>query len=289
MTGTLGAPSLAKTQFKRVRAIGQGAGSVIYLVTEESSGKSFALKVINRESADEDIYVRQATHEFAVARMLSHPNILKIHDCRTTRKWFKTTGVELLMEYVDGRVLDDLRDPPLSQLVLIFCKVADGLAHMHRRGVYHGDVKPGNIMLSLSGAVKIIDFGTAWIKGQDKGRVQGTPHYMAPEQGRQKIVDERTDLYNFGATMYRLVTGEYANLGIPGLDDGRTGRSRLQTPMSLNDQVPGTLSECIMRCLAANPDKRPAGVFEVKNQLEAVARYLGVEGKDPAGSEEGRR
>ena len=74
------------------------------------------------------------------------------------------------------------------------------------------------------GKVKIIDFGTAWIKGEDKGRVQGTPQYMAPEQATKKVVDEKTDLYNFGATMYRMFTGEYANLGIPGLERaGSTG------------------------------------------------------------------
>src|SRR5437667_234400 len=83
---------------------------------------------------------------------------------------------------------------------------ADRMHHMHRRGVFHADLKPLNILLSKQGEVKIIDFGLAWIKGQKKDRVQGTPEYMAPEQSRQSIVNAQTDIYNFGATMYRLVT-----------------------------------------------------------------------------------
>lgn len=279
MTGSTVAPSLSGTKFTRVRPVGTGAGSVIYLVTEVPSGRPFAMKVVERKSASDDIYINQAQHEFKVSRMLNHPAILKIHDCKVNRAWFRTNSVELLMDYINGQVLDELTNPPFKQLVFVFNRVADALVHMHRRGVYHGDLKPGNIMLSRGGAVKVIDFGTAWIKGEEKGRVQGTLYYMAPEQAKDKIVDERTDLYNFGATMYRLLTGEYVNLGVPGLDNGRAGRSRLRPPMELNENVPGTLNECIMRCLEANPERRPAGAFEVKHQLEAVARYLGIEGE----------
>src|SRR5438270_53685 len=95
---------------------------------------------------------------------------------------------------------------PLPQLVQVFKAVADALVHMHRRQVYHADLKPNNILFSRAGAVKVIDYGLAWIKGEKKDRVQGTPEYMAPEQARKKVVNERTDIYNFGATMYRMVT-----------------------------------------------------------------------------------
>ena len=143
----------------------------------------------------------------------------------------------------------------------MFTKVAAGLEHMHRRGVYHGDLKPGNIMLSRGGAVKIIDFGTAWIRGQQKDRVQGTLQYMAPEQASQKVVNDRTDLYNFGATMYRLLTGHHANAGgLPHELGGALARlSRPKPPRQYNHNVPRPLSELIMACIENDPSERPNG------------------------------
>lgn len=274
-------------QFRVVQTLGNGAGSTILLVADTQTSSRFALKVVRRQGPDDDIYLDQALHEYDVAARLNHPNILKIHDCRTRKKWFRPVAVELLMEFVEGRNLDELACPDLGQLVLIFIHVASALKHMHRRGIYHGDLKPSNLMLSAQGLVKVIDLGTAWIKGQPKFRVQGTPQYMAPEQGRERIVDEKTDLYNFGATMYRLLTGSYVDGGLP-VEMRSVGRrrGRMPAPMDLNPEVPGTLNETILACLEPNPDRRPAGAFEIKHQLVAVARYLGLHAADLKGSED---
>ncbi len=278
---------LAEMQYRVIKALGAGAGSTILLICDKQLGIQYALKVVKRQDADDDVYINQALHEFEVAQRLNHPCLLKIYDCQTKRKWFKTQGVELLMEYVDGRTLDDLQTREIGQLVLIFIHVASALKHMHRRGVYHGDLKPGNIMLSRTGDVKVIDFGTAWIKGEPKDRVQGTPQYMAPEQASDRIVDEKTDIYNLGATMYRMFTGEYANLGMPSALDGGVGINRLRrSPIFHRPEIPGTLNETILSCLENNPDHRPAGVFEVKHQLVAVARYLGLSPESLRGSED---
>lgn len=281
-------PRLAGMEYRVVRVLGNGAGSTILQVVEKALGRTFALKVVKRQSADDDIYIAQALHEYEVAQKLDHRTLLKIHDAQTKRRWLRTAGVELLMEYVEGQTLDDLRTRDVGQLVLVFGEVASGINHMHRRGVYHGDLKPANIMLSKSGAVKIVDFGTAWIRGQPKNRVQGTPQYMAPEQVSDRVVDERTDLYNFGATMYRLLTGEYANLGgmLPSANGALGARSKVRPPISYNPDVPGTLNETIMTCLDPDPDRRPAGAFEVKHQLKAVAKYLGLEKGDLRGADE---
>ena len=104
----------------------------------------------------------------------------------------------MLLEYVDGKTLDEIEAPEMGQLILMFCQVASALAHMHRRGVFHGDLKPSNIMLSKNGQVKLIDFGTAWIRNRDKNRAGGTPQYVAPEQAIEKTIDAKTDIYNFG-------------------------------------------------------------------------------------------
>jgi eukaryotic-like serine/threonine-protein kinase len=288
MSSGNGAPKLSAMEYRVVKTLGTGAGSTILLISDTKLGGRYALKVVKRQDADDDIYVAQALHEFDVAQMLGHPCLLKVYDSRTKRKWLKVSGVELLMEYVDGKPLDEIACDSLGQLVLCFVKIASAMVHMHRRGVYHGDLKPGNILLSRAGEVKVIDFGTAWIKGQDKNRVQGTPQYMAPEQAVEKTVDEKTDIYNFGATMYRLVTKEYANLGIPGVGDGGlSGRNKkVKAPIEFDHDIPGTLNETIMACLANRPERRPAGMFEIQHQLEAVARYMGLGEDDLKGSHE---
>ena len=274
MSSTTEAPQLAKMDVEVVKPLGNGAGSTILLVRDKRTGRRYAMKVVNRQGPDDDIYINQARHEWAVSWMLNHPAIVKTFDCRVKKSWFKVSGVDLLMEYVDGAELDRVDALTPRRLVKVFRIVADAMAHMHRRGVYHGDLKPGNLLVSTEGHVKLIDFGTAWIRGEDKGRVQGTPQYMAPEQGKQRVVDERTDLYNFGATMYRMFTGEYANLGLPGLDGGRLNQSRRESPASINPELPKSLSDLILECLATNPAKRPSGMIEVRDRLEKIGREL---------------
>jgi serine/threonine-protein kinase len=271
--------------YRVLSPLGTGAGSTILLITDKTAGgKRYALKVVKRQDADDDIYIAQAMHEYEVSQRLNHESIVKIYDLRVKRSWFRVTGVELLMEYVEGHTLDEIEAPGLKQLVLIFHQVAAALGHMHRRGVYHGDLKPSNIMLREDGRVKLIDFGTAWIKGDDKNRVQGTPQYMAPEQATERQVDERTDIYNLGATMYRMFTGRYAQQGIPILGDA-TSR-KLTSPILIQPAIPGTVNETILACLEINPDRRPAGVFEIKNQLAAAARYLGLDPDAPIGGDD---
>src|SRR5262249_18746099 len=155
----------------------------------------------------------------------------------------------------------------------------------HRRGVCHADLKPNNIMLSRTGDVRIIDFGLAWIKGQNKERVQGTPEYMAPEQARNSMVNERTDIYNFGATMYRLTTwrppptpiaGDNAGLPI----DAKTFQKLLKPVQEFNTEAPPELCELIHQCLEFNANKRPERMSEVQNVLDRLADELTRGSKD---------
>jgi len=277
-------PKLASMNYRVVGPLGNGAGSTILEISDKSAaGKRYALKVVRRQGPDDDIYVNQARVEFEAAKKLQHPAIVRIYDRRVKRSWFKVSGVELLMEYVEGKTLDELEAPTMDQLVLIFRKVASAIAHMHRRGVFHGDLKPSNIMLSTTGAVKLIDFGTAWFAGEEKNRVQGTPQYMAPEQISERVVDARTDIYNFGATMYRMFTGRFANLGLPQFND--SALKKAAAPIRINPKIPGTLNETILACLEPTPERRPAGMFEVEHQLAAVVRYLGLKDDDLQGVE----
>ncbi len=243
-------PKFASMKYRVVNTLGTGAGSTILLISDKTAGgKRYALKVVRKQEPEDEVYVQQALTEFEAAKKLNHPAIAKVYDCRLKKAWFKVKGVELLLEYVDGKTLDEIEAPELKQLVLIFCKVADAMSHMHRRGVFHGDLKPGNIMLAKNGQVKLIDFGTAWVRGQDKNRIQGTPQYLAPEQATEKVVDDKTDIYNLGATMYRMLTGRFAQQGIlkPGED------RKLVPPLKFNPRIPAPAQ----RAPDLQPEHRP--------------------------------
>jgi serine/threonine-protein kinase len=276
-------PSFSAIKYRVVNELGEGAGSKIFLISDKNAGgKRYALKIVRKQEPEDDVYLAQAKTEYEASQKLNHPAIAKIYDFRQKKSWFKVTGAELLMEYVDGKSLDEVEAPELAQLVLIFNHVASALAHMHRRGVFHGDMKPHNIMLSKSGQVKLIDFGTAWIRGQDKNRVQGTPQYMAPEQSVEKTVNEKTDIYNFGATMYRMFTGRFVQQGILKPGDER----KVTLPSKLNPRIPADLNTLIVACLQSDPAKRPAGMYEVRDQLAKVAKSMGLEDVELKGADE---
>ncbi len=277
------APQFSGMKYRVVNTLGSGAGSTILLISDKTAGgKRYALKVVRKQDPEDEIYVQQALTEFEAAKKLNHPAISKVYDCRLKKSWFKITGVELLLEFDDGKTLDEIEAPQMGQLLLMFCHVASAMAHMHRRGVYHGDLKPGNIMLTGNGQVKLIDFGTAWVRGQDKSRVQGTPQYIAPEQASEKTVDERTDMYNLGATMYRMFTGRFAQQGIPKPGSDR----KLPAPSKVNARIPPPLSELIVACLNLDPSKRPAGMFEIRDQLSGIAKQIGLADVDLRGADD---
>jgi serine/threonine-protein kinase len=284
MANVSSTPKLSAMKYRVVNPLGTGAGSTILQISDKTAGgKRYALKVVKRQDEDDDIYIEQARREFEVAQKLKHPNILKIYDMRVRRSWFKVSGVDLLMEYVDGKTLDEIEAPEMGQLVLVFCEVASAMAHMHRRGVFHGDLKPSNIMLSKEGHVKLIDFGTCWVRGEAKNRVQGTPQYIAPEQAADKVVDAKTDIYNLGATTYRMFTGRYAQGGIPKAGEGAR---KLPAPSQINPKIPSALSELIMACLEISPERRPDGMFDVHQKLVAVAKAMGLHPEDLKGAED---
>src|SRR5262249_30709698 len=162
--------------------------------------------------------------------------------------------LHLLIEYVNGRTLDTLKRLSVPKLVRVFAGVADGMAHMHRRRVCHADLKPNNIMLSRAGEVKIIDYGLAWIKGENKGRLQGTPEYMAPEQVTHSLVNERTDIYNFGAAMYRLATWRYPPSAMAAKEgfslNAKSWEKLLKPVHECNAEAPAELCDLIHRCLS---------------------------------------
>lgn len=266
-------------KFQVIGTLGTGAHSTILHVLRKADAKSYALKVVPIAGPEEMKYLEQAQHEFEVAQMLSHPNLVRIYALEIERDLlFRIRKVRLLIEYVNGRTLDTFKHIPIPQLVQIFEKIAAAIVHMHRRQVCHADLKPNNVVLSKTGDVKIIDFGLAWIKGQNKGRVQGTPEYMAPEQVKCALANERTDIYNFGATMYRMLTFRHPPCvivekgGLP-MDEKRWEKV-LKPVNELNVAAPPALCDLIHRCLAFNPQKRPERASELQGALDHLAEDL---------------
>lgn len=266
-------------KFQVLAELGKGAHSTIYLIRRHSDDRQFALKVVPIGGKDDVKFQQQAEHEFRVAQMLDHPNLIKIYLLEAQRDWFfRVKKLHLLIEYVNGKTLDQTIRLSMPRLVQVFAKIASGLMHMHRRNVYHADLKPNNILLSRTGDVKIIDFGLAWIKGEPKERVQGTPEYMAPEQSAKTRVDERSDIYNFGATMYRLTTGKLppSTLGMAGNKsvNAKLFRNMLKPVMELAPHTPEPLAALIHRCLEFDPKERPGRVGEVLDELNALIEVL---------------
>ena len=271
-------------RFQVLGQLGTGAHSTILHVRRAADGQPYALKVVPYEGEDDLKFVEQAKHEFRVAQMLDHPNLIKIYAVETIRDWlFRVRKVHLLIEYAEGQTLDTLKRIPTLRLVQLFSRVAAAMSHMHRRGVFHADLKPNNLILSRSGQIKLIDYGLAWIKGEPKDRVQGTPEYMAPEQVKKSVVNERTDIYNFGATLYRMVTWRSPPNTLAAAGDlplnSETWNQLLKPVQQLNPQAPADLCDLIHRCMAYHPQSRPERMSEVQEALDWVAAKLSRAGE----------
>jgi eukaryotic-like serine/threonine-protein kinase len=267
-------------KFQVVGNLGSGAHSKILHIRRAADGKNYALKVVPIDGPEEQKFLDQAQHEFRVAQMLEHPNLIKVYALEIVKDWrFRVRKAQLLIEFVNGKTLDVCPRIPLPMLVQIFERVADGMVHMHRRGVYHSDIKPNNILLSKAGDVKIIDFGLARIKDEIKDRIQGTPEYIAPETAKHKMVNERTDMYNFGATMYRMLTFRLPPSVVSAEDgglpiDGKMWKKLFKPVDEYNAKVPQPLCDLVHRCLSYEAVKRPARMSEVQGALDHLVETL---------------
>jgi serine/threonine protein kinase len=269
-------------KFQILGTLGQGAHSTILHVRRQGDSTQYALKVVPIDGPEEVKFLEQIEHEFHISQKLDHPNLIKIYSLETQKDWlFRVKKALLLSEYVNGKTLDQV--PPLSlpKLVRVFEQVAAALTHMHRQGVLHADMKPNNVMLSRSGEVKVLDYGLAWVKGEPKQRLQGTPEYMAPETAKRKLINERTDIFNFGATMYRLVTFRLPPPTVIEEDiklDGELWERQLKPVSDFNAAAPKELADLIHHCLSFDALRRPERMSEVQGELDRIADKLAESG-----------
>ena len=277
-------------KFNVLATLGAGAHSSILHIRREEDGREYALKVVNIESDAEKKFLEQAEHEFRVGKMLDHPNLVKVLAFETEKNWlFKIKKAKLLVEFVKGDTLDKVKLMKRHKMLRVFEQVAAGMVHMHRRNVLHADLKPGNIMLGRGTTVKVLDYGLAWIKGEPKDRVQGTPEYLAPETASHKLVNERTDIFNFGATMYRLVTFKLPPsvisdlAGVPMTE--KTYKSLYKPVGEIVATTPPKLAALIHKCMEFKANNRPDSFAAIQAALSAMADEAEV-GLDPADLEE---
>lgn len=277
-------------KFTILDTLGSGAHSSILHVRRAEDDREYALKLVSIDGKDDLKFLEQAKHEFRVGQLLNHPNLVKVYALETEGGWFSgPKKAKLLIEYVPGRTMDKIPLLRMAKLIRVFERIADGLTHMHKQGVFHADMKPNNLIYERGTRVKVLDYGLAWIKGEPKNRVQGTPEYIAPETVEHKLINERTDMYNFGATMYRLTTLQLPPCWVS--DGGLPMRSsvfkeRLKKVRDINPLVPEGLADLIHECLRPNATKRPERMSQIQGVLDQLADEAAAKLSDPGELEE---
>jgi serine/threonine-protein kinase len=256
--------------------LGEGAGSVIYKVTDPVTRQLYALKHVVRTETKDIRFVEQMEAEFELSRQFTHPNLRRSYDLKISKTMLlKVTEAFLLMELFEGKSLDVRPPASIMESIETIMQTAKGLQAMHAMGYVHCDMKPNNILRSDTGQVKVIDFGQSCKIGTVKERIQGTPDYISPEQVKRKPVSHKTDIFNLGATMYWCLTGKT----IPTLytldrgDNSFLVDDRISTPQELNSRIPTALSNLVMDCIASKPEKRPPFMEDVIKRLE-LSKFL---------------
>src|SRR3989475_1821896 len=199
-------------KYRLERLLGKGGMGQVFLAHDLTLEREVAIKVLPPDVAQDDQVVRRFQQEAKTAAKLDHPNIIPIYRVESEG------GLNyFVMKYISGTSLEDLLDKkeplPVPEIQRILWEAACALGHAHQRGVVHRDVKPANIMFDHDGRVMLTDFGIskalqAATGFTATGMIIGTPHYMAPEQGKGGAVDGRADQYSLGVVGYRMITAE---------------------------------------------------------------------------------
>lgn len=258
-----------------IEFIGQGASSEVYKARQLSSGRIVAVKVVRRASSGGTRHFKQIANEFKVARQWTHPNLVRLYELVSGRLLLWKLYVALIMEYVPGETLASGQKRTTAQIVDLYMQLADGMGYMHQKGYVHLDMKPQNVIVTPEGEAKIMDFGLCTKGGKYNPRVQGTPDFMAPEQLRKGWVDERTDIYNLGATMYHVVTGKSVQMTLTSRQ-GQNGLASVtsETFQSLKIEMPPELESLILQSCRPGPSERPATMQRVCETLQSIRDML---------------
>ena len=241
--------------------LGKGAMGTVYDGYDALIDRRVAIKTIplpDPSDAEAQEELARFRREAQAAGRLTHPNIVAVYDYGEDGK-----VAYIVMEYAPGtelkKVLDKGDRLPPAEAVRIMQGVLAGLQFSHERGVVHRDIKPGNIILSTDGTVKIADFGIARIESSNMtqaGTVMGTPSYMSPEQFMGQTVDARTDIYSAGVMLYQLLTGERPFEGGMSAIMHKALNTEPPRPSDLSVTAPPALDAVVARAVAKRPEAR---------------------------------
>jgi serine/threonine protein kinase/regulation of enolase protein 1 (concanavalin A-like superfamily) len=266
--------------YRVLRLLGEGGMGLVFLAEDSLLSRPVALKIIRPEIADTAGIAQRFMREARATAAIKHDHIVTIYQVG------QENGIPFLaMEYLQGMSLAQWFDrghcPSVELVLRIGREIAAGLSAAHRHSLIHRDIKPANIWLEApSGRVKILDFGMARSEREDveitrTGVVMGTPAYMAPEQARGEPAGAGSDLFSLGCVLYRLCT-----LRLP--FEGESVIAVLTSistetppaPRDLNDTIPTSLSDLIMRLLHKMPEARPVSAEVVVKELRSIEREL---------------
>ncbi len=273
--------------------LGAGGMGVVYRALDTNLDRPVAIKVLPATAFGNADKRARFVQEAKSASALSHRNIITIYGIDTGE--IDGQPVDFIaMEYVPGKTLDKLigrKGMRITEALRCAIQIADGLAAAHGAGIIHRDLKPANVIVNDAGEVKILDFGLAKLTEPDEpdvfaptqsvhlapdmrteaGTIIGTVAYMSPEQADAHKVDERSDIFSFGAVLFEMVTGRRAFSGDSKLSTLAAVLHKDPAPLNLKDDgVPRELSRIIARCLRKDPKRRWQSMADVKVALEDV-------------------
>jgi predicted Ser/Thr protein kinase len=279
MTPALG-PGSRVGRFEISGILGSGAMGSVFLAHDPNIDRPVAIKTLRSDPAAGEL-AREIEGRFLkearLAGRLQHPNIVTIYEAGEDRGIYY-----IAMEYVDGdalsRALTSENRMSVTERIDVVRQVALALQHAHERGVLHRDIKPGNILVTRDGRVKVADFGIGKLLSgagdmTRTGQMIGSPAYMSPEQIRGEKLDGRSDFFSLGVVLYELLTGKRP---FPGDSITTLVYQILHTdppdPTTIRSDLPASTRDVFGRLLAKSPDKRPAGAVEFLRELQRVEK-----------------
>ena len=281
------------SNYRIISKIGEGGMGSVFLAQHQTINRKAAIKMLNPELARNEDIKKRFLNEAQTLSNLNHHNIVSLYDFAE-----KENQLFLIMEYVDGRTLDEIlinMQGPFyeKRTVKIFTDILSGFAYAHKKGIVHRDIKPSNIMLEKDDTPKILDFGIAKILEGDirltkTGTRMGSVLYMSPEQILAKHVDSRTDIYSLGITLFEMLTGK-----LP-YDTDNESEYEIQSKIvkelippirSYNSSISEKFELIINRATAKDPSQRFQSCEEFKKVLDSetedhYTRQTGLEPRE---------
>ncbi|MGA8724670.1 MAG: Stk1 family PASTA domain-containing Ser/Thr kinase [Acidimicrobiales bacterium] len=267
-------PRVFSERYELNHLIARGGMAEVYRARDRLLDRPVALKVLFPELSVDRSFVERFKREAQAAANLSHPNIVPVFD------WGEDSGTYfIVMEYIDGRPLSSILKTNQPNTMTpertadIGAHVAAALGYAHKHQVIHRDVKPGNILITDDGQVKVTDFGIARAINTEEsltqtGAVMGTATYFSPEQAEGVGVDARSDIYSLGVVLFEMVTGRPPFLGdTPVAVASKHVRDHPPAPRELNPTIPPTFEAIILKCLAKDPNYRYATAEDLRADL----------------------